>query len=61
MIDGGLADAREHYAMLLRAQAKPFVLDDPMIAETKRVNGEGLECCDVYDRGRAIILAKSNA
>jgi hypothetical protein len=26
LIDGGLADAREHYAMLLRARPKPFVL-----------------------------------
>ena len=50
LIDGGLADAREHYAMLLRARPKPFVLDDATIAETKRVNGEGVEWCDVYDR-----------
>ncbi len=50
LIDGGLADAREHYARLLRARPKPFVFDDATIAETKRVNGEGLEWCDVYDR-----------
>jgi hypothetical protein len=50
LIDGGLADAREHYAMLLRARPKPFVLDDATIADTKRVNGEGLGWCDVYDR-----------
>ena len=50
LIDGGLADAREHYAMLLKARPKPFVLDDATIADTKRVNGEGLEWCDVYDR-----------
>ena len=50
LIDGGLADARDHYAMLLRARPKPFVLDDATIADTKRVNGEGLEWCDVYDR-----------
>jgi hypothetical protein len=43
LIDGGLADAREHYAMLLKARPKPFVLDDATITETKRVNGEGLE------------------
>ena len=36
--------------MLLKARPKPFVLDDATIAETKRVNGEGLEWCDVYDR-----------
>ena len=50
LIDGGLADARDHYAMLLKARPKPFVLDDATIADTKRVNGEGLEWCDVYDR-----------
>src|SRR5450755_2616357 len=50
LIDGGLADSRDHYAMLLKARPKPFVLDDATIADTKRVNGEGLEWCDVYDR-----------
>ena len=39
----GLRDAREHYATLLEARPKPHVLDDAMIARTKRVNGEGLE------------------
>jgi hypothetical protein len=29
---------------------KPYVLDDATIVRTKRVNGEGLEWCDVYDR-----------
>ena len=50
LIDGGLADARDHHTMLLKARPKPFVLDDATIAATKRVNGEGLEWCDVYDR-----------
>jgi hypothetical protein len=50
LIDRGLADAREHYAIFLKARPKPFVLDDATIADTKRVNGEGLEWCDVYDR-----------
>ena len=36
--------------MLLKARPKPFLLDDATIADTKRVNGEGLEWCDVYDR-----------
>jgi hypothetical protein len=36
--------------MLLKARPKPFVLDDATIVRTKRVNGEGLEWCDVYDR-----------
>jgi hypothetical protein len=50
LIDGGLGDAREHFALLLKARPKPFVLDDATIAHTKRVNGEGVEWCDVYDR-----------
>ena len=47
--DEGLRDAREHYATL-EARPKPHVLDDATIARTKRVNGESLEWCDVYDR-----------
>jgi hypothetical protein len=35
LIDGGLSDAREHYAMLLKARPKPYVLDDATIARTK--------------------------
>jgi hypothetical protein len=50
LIDGGLVDAREHYATLLKARPKPYVLDDATIAHTRRVNGEGVEWCDVYDR-----------
>jgi hypothetical protein len=50
LIDEGLRDAREHYATLLKARAKPHVLDDATIARTKRVNREGLEWCDVYDQ-----------
>jgi hypothetical protein len=48
--DEGLRDAREHYATLLEARPKPYVLDDAMIARTKRVNVESLEWCEVYDR-----------
>jgi len=48
--DEGLGDAREHYATLLEARPKLDVLDDATIARTKRINGEGLEWCDVYDR-----------
>jgi hypothetical protein len=50
LIDGGLVDAREHYSTLLKARPKPYVLDDATIAHTRRVKGEGLEWCDVYDR-----------
>lgn len=46
----GLRDAREHYATLLEASPRPHVLDDATIARTKRVHGESLEWCDVYDR-----------
>jgi hypothetical protein len=48
--DEGLRDAREHYATLLEARPKPHVLDDATIARVKRVHGESLEWCDVYDR-----------
>ena len=50
LIDEGLRDGHEHYATLLEARPKPHVLDDVTIERTKRVNGEGLERCDVYDR-----------
>ncbi len=50
LIDGALVDGREHYATLLQARPKPYVLDDAMIERTKRVNGEGVEWCDVYDQ-----------
>jgi hypothetical protein len=50
LIDGGLPDAREHYATLLEARPKPHVLDDATIARTKRVNRDGLERCYIYDR-----------
>ncbi|MGI8413875.1 MAG: hypothetical protein ACR2QA_15570 [Solirubrobacteraceae bacterium] len=49
LIDGGLRDGREHHATLLEARPKPYVLDDATIARTKRVNGEGLEWCGVYE------------
>lgn len=50
LIDGGLRDGREHYATLLRARPKPYVLDDATVEHAKRVNGEGLEWCGVYER-----------
>ena len=48
LIDEG--PGREHYATLLEARPKPYVLDDATIERTKRVNREGLEWCNVYDR-----------
>jgi hypothetical protein len=50
LIDEGLRDGREHHTTLLEARPKPHVLDDATIERTKRVNREGLEWCDVYDR-----------
>lgn len=50
LIDGGLHDGREHYATLLEARPEPYVLDDATIMQTKRVNGEGLDWCDVYEK-----------
>jgi hypothetical protein len=50
LIDEGLRDGRDHYASLLEARPKPYVLDDATIERTKRVNREGLEWCGVYDR-----------
>ena len=49
LIDGSLSHAREHYATLLEARPKAHVLDDATIARVKRVNGESIEYCDVYD------------
>lgn len=49
LIDESLSDAREHYATLLEARPKPHVLDDATLARVKRVNGESIEYCDIYD------------
>jgi hypothetical protein len=50
LIDGGLADTREQYATLLEARPKPWVLDDALVARSRRVNSEALDWCGVYDR-----------
>ncbi|MCA1680475.1 MAG: hypothetical protein LC777_16750, partial [Actinobacteria bacterium] len=50
LTDEGLKDAREQYATLLRARPKPYVLDDATIARITRVNGESVDCCDVYEQ-----------
>lgn len=50
LIDEGLADTSEQYATMLEARPKPWVLDDALINRSKRVNGEALEWCGVYDR-----------
>ena len=50
LIDEGLADTSEQYTTLLEARPKPWVLDDALINRSKRVNGEALQWCGVYDR-----------
>ena len=50
LIDEGLADTSEQYATLLEARPKPWVLDDALINRSKRVNGEALAWCGVYDQ-----------
>jgi hypothetical protein len=50
LIDEGLADTSEQYATLLEARSKPWVLDDALVNRSKRVNGEALEWCGVYDQ-----------
>lgn len=49
LIDEGLADTSTQYATMLQARAKPWVLDDALIDRSKRVYGEALEWCGVYD------------
>jgi len=50
LIDEGLADTNEQCATLLEARHKPWVLGDALINRSKRVNGEALEWCGLYDR-----------
>ena len=50
MIDQGLTDTQEQYETLLEARPKPWVLDDALVNRSKRVNGEALEWCGVYDQ-----------
>jgi hypothetical protein len=50
LIDDGLSDTSEQYATLLKACSKPWVLDDALVNRSKRINGEALEWCGVYDQ-----------
>jgi len=50
LIEVSLVDACEHYETLLEARPKPYVLDDDLIARTRRVNRESVEWCDIYDQ-----------
>lgn len=49
MIDQGLVDVGEQYATMLQARPKPWVLDDALVSRSKRVNGETLWWCGIYD------------
>jgi len=48
IIDGELTDAEEHYATLLQAREKPYVLDDEIVDRTIRLHTEQLEFLWVY-------------
>jgi hypothetical protein len=48
LIDESLAGAREHYASLSQARAKPHVLDDATVSRSQRVFGEDLEWIAVW-------------
>jgi hypothetical protein len=50
LVDESLAAAREHYASLSPARAKPHVLDDATLSRSQRVFGEDLEWIEVYER-----------
>jgi hypothetical protein len=43
LIDEGLADTSEQYTTLLEARPKPWVLEDALVARSRRVSGEALE------------------
>ncbi len=49
LIDERLGDAKEHHATLREMRSKPHVLDDATVERVKRVNGESLEHCDLYE------------
>jgi len=48
IIDGELADAEEHYATLLQAREKPYVLNDEIVDRTIRLHTEQLDFLWVY-------------
>ena len=48
LIEGGLADTREHLSTLTSAREQPHVLDDATIDRVERVHTEQLEFIDIY-------------
>jgi hypothetical protein len=48
IIDRGLADAEEHYATLLPARDKPYVLDDATVERTIKLHTEQLEFTRIF-------------
>ena len=50
MIDGALADTREHLETLTEARSQPHVLDDATINRSERVHTEQMEFVDLYEQ-----------
>jgi hypothetical protein len=48
MINGALSDTADHIQPLIKARARPHVLDDATIDRVERVHGEQLEFVDIY-------------
>jgi hypothetical protein len=48
IIDRGLADAEEHYATLLTARDKPYVLDDATVERTTKLHTEQLKFTRIF-------------
>jgi hypothetical protein len=48
IIDGELADAEEHYATLLQARDKPYVLDDATVERSIKLHTEQLDFTWVF-------------
>ena len=50
MIDGALADTREHLESLTEARYQPHALDDATIDRSERVHTEQMEFGDIYEQ-----------
>ncbi len=50
MIDGALADTREHLETLTEARSQPHILDDATIDRSERVHTEQMEFIDLYEQ-----------
>jgi hypothetical protein len=50
MIDGALADTREHLETLTEGRSRPHLLDDATINRSERVHTEQMEFVDLYEQ-----------